>query len=107
MPRPRQPGIMIKLLAVAAAVCIPIRGLTSHRMLIKTGHIQALATDGIPNAMALIQGASTAFGDAAAAGGVWSFPNTEARDLAGKIFGKVSSPPDYYAAVKSITSVNL
>ena len=52
----------------------------------------------------MIQYAVTGFGSAAPSGSgdIWSFPNTEARDLAGRIFGATASPPYEYTLIRSM-----
>lgn len=71
-----------------------------------TGHTQVLQTDGMPNAISLIQGAANAIGASPSNGTAWSFPNTDARDLAGRIFGSLSQPLGFegYLAIKSMLS---
>jgi len=68
------------------------------------------------SAVSMIQDAVTGFGSAAPAGSgqIWSFPNTEARDLAGRLFGNPGSPPysydfmlSMYASLDSIMSLML
>jgi hypothetical protein len=54
------------------------------------------ATDMVDNAV-------KGFGSAAPAdsGNIWSFPNTEARDLAGRTFGAPDASASHYNAIKS------
>jgi hypothetical protein len=52
----------------------------------------------MPSAIGMIQNAVTG----SRSGDIWSFPNTEARDLAGRIFGATASPPYEYTLIRSM-----
>jgi hypothetical protein len=58
----------------------------------------------MPSAISMIQNAVTGFGSAAPAGSgqIWSFPNTEARDLAGRLFGNPGPLPYSYDLMLSM-----
>ena len=60
----------------------------------------------MPSAVSMIKDALTGFGTPAPAGSgdVWSFPNEEARDLAGKIFGAGPLMPEQYQIILSMNA---
>jgi hypothetical protein len=56
-------------------------------------HVQLIDTDGMQNALAPVDLARQAFGGPVPPGSnaIWEFPHNEARDLAGRIFGKANT----------------